>query len=396
MGCLYQRGTVWWVKFYRGGRPFYESSRSANKSVADRLLKKREGEVADGRFVGTRQDLVRFENLAEDLLNDYRMNRRRSLPQTERAVKRLGAFFRGRRAVDITTADVRRYIAERQSEYVRPPCPGHKGEERCPKCEHHPASASVQLELSALKRMFSLGVQAGQLHRAPYVPRLRVDNARKGFLGDIEYLAVRAALREPLRPVLDFAFATAWRKREILGLTWDRVDFTAGTVRLDTSKTYQGRVVALAEDLKATLHRLRDETVALEAKQGIRIPWVFHRNGKPIKSIDGAWRSARTKAGLPGLYFHDLRRTGVRNLVRSGVPEAVAMRISGHKTRAIFDRYNIVSESDLHEAARKVAARFHGEATVTETVTVPTESSTTEHHSGQDAGEGDQKGTSRK
>ena len=84
---------------------------------------------------------------------------------------------------------------------------------------------------------------------------------------------------------------------------------------------------------------------------------VFTRpDEKPILDFRERWASLTSDAGCPELLFHDLRRSGVRNMIRRGIPEVVAMKISGHKTRAVFDRYNIVSEADLDEAARKIEA----------------------------------------
>lgn len=83
-------------------------------------------------------------------------------------------------------------------------------------------------------------------------------------------------------------------------------------------------------------------------------PWVFHRHGQRIRSVRRSWDTAATAAGCPERIPHDLRRTAVRNLVRAGVPERVAMMLTGHKTRSVFERYIIVSETDLLDAARRL------------------------------------------
>jgi integrase len=94
----------------------------------------------------------------------------------------------------------------------------------------------------------------------------------------------------------------------------------------------------------------------LERQTGTIVPFVFHRSGEPIKFYRRSWLRACRDAGCPGRIPHDFRRTAVGNLVRAGVPERVAMMLTGHKTRSVFERYNVVSEADLGAGVAKLAA----------------------------------------
>ena len=152
---------------------------------------------------------------------------------------------------------------------------------------------------------------------------------------------------------MTFGYKMGWRVSEIAGLKWSHVDKKNGIVRLEPGETKNddGRTVYLDSELK--------EVIALQwelRKQSQRVlRYVFpNRLGTDyIKDFRFAWNKAFKKAKLDRKLFHDLRRTAVRNMVRAGIPERVAMQISGHKTRSVFDRYNIVSGADLKDAARK-------------------------------------------
>ena len=167
-----------------------------------------------------------------------------------------------------------------------------------------------------------------------------------------------------LQPVLTLAYYTGWRiKSEIFPLQWRQVDRRAGVVRLDvgSTKNKRGRVLPYGDvlpELREVFERQWKLAQALTRK-GVLCPWVFHRQGEPIRDFRYAWRSACRAAGCPGLTPHDLRRTAVRNLTRAGVPRSVAMVITGHKTESVFRRYDIVDEADLVEGLRRLARHGH-------------------------------------
>ena len=182
---------------------------------------------------------------------------------------------------------------------------------------------------------------------------------------------MRAALPEYLRPVLTFAYYTGCRRGEILALQWSQVDLLERVVRLEpgTTKNDEARNLPLTSELFETLSMQK----SIRDAKFPACPWVFFNEaGGRIGRFQRSWRTACTVAGLePGegeadRLFHDLRRSGVRNLIRAGVPESVAMRISGHKTRSVFERYNIVSQRDLDEAARKLETYVAGKANPTQ------------------------------
>jgi len=164
-------------------------------------------------------------------------------------------------------------------------------------------------------------------------------------------------LPDYLKPIVTFAYYTGWRRGEILSLKWNQVDLKEKLIRLypGSTKSGDGRSIALDGELLETIQRQwgARKVVTIPDQAPSLCPFVFHHSGKAIKDFRAAWEGALRKTGLSGKIFHDFRRTGVRNMIRAGISEQVAMKISGHKTRSVFDRYDIVNEQDLKEAAKK-------------------------------------------
>lgn len=358
-GRIWQIGRLWWIQYYLHGRQVRESSGSPTKSVAERMLKKRLAQADAGLVVLPFVNRLRYDEMRDALLADYRTNGKKSLLITEDGteqicgLKHLDAAFKGFRAIDITTDRIREFSSKRQATGA--------------------PNSTVNRSLALLRRMFSLAQQDKKLRDVPFVPMLTEPAARKGFLDYGDFQKLRQALPEHLRPVVTLGFYTGMRLGEIKNLQWSNVNLIDNEIILDpgTTKNDESRTIPLDGELPEMLRILRQKNPPSE--------FVFTRNGKVLVSFRKAWMRACIAIGLGrmepktdasgepildknknpkqkyvGRIFHDLRRCGVRNLVRAGVPEVVAMQISGHKTRAIFDRYNIVSKRDVKDAGRKL------------------------------------------
>ncbi|MGA7795595.1 MAG: site-specific integrase, partial [Candidatus Acidiferrales bacterium] len=191
---------------------------------------------------------------------------------------------------------------------------------------------------------------------------------------------VVANLPEDLRDFTRFAFATAWRKGEVSSLRWSDVEDDVIRLRGENSKNGEARQVVIDGDLVEIIKRRR-ALRAVETPDGTALcEYIFHREGEPVGEFRKSWARAcvAAKVGVmicptcasegaalmcpnckkptayAGRIFHDLRRSGVRDMIRSGVPQNVAMKISGHKTASMFRRYDIASETDLRQAMLSV------------------------------------------
>jgi integrase len=327
-GHIYQRGPYWWIKYYDHGAAKYESSKSTEEQAAKDLLKKRLAEVVTGPVTPGR---VTIAELLDDCQSFYDSNRKSAETFAKSYINKLKASWKRYRVAQVTTAKLIEYQKRRQSDGV--------------------SNATINREMAMLRRAFSLGKAAtpAKVAVVPHFPMLPEDNARRGFLEPEQYRALLAALPPEIQPLLVVGYHTGARKAELLTLRWSEVNLAEKTIALYRTKTGAARVLPIYGDMVATLETQRAATPK-------RCSWVFHRAGAPIKDFRKTWEDACTRAGVTGLLFHDLRRSAVRNMVRAGIPERVVMSISGHKTRAVFDRYNITSMKDLTEAGEKAAA----------------------------------------
>jgi integrase len=351
-GRVFQRtgSSFFWIAYYSHGKEEREVARHVrtgekidavdkNRSEAVRFLKRRLGEIAaeqhGGRpFVGPQQERVTVGELLDGLERDYKM-RDKWGTKVASNVKPVREYFGSWRAADLSANVLGTYIEKLRDE-------GY-------------SNSTVNRRLQLLGQAFRVAIQNKTLSLAPFIPRLsEVGNERQGFFETANFEAVVAQLPEYLRDFSRFGFVTGWRKGSIESLRWADVGEDVIYLRAENSKTRKPETMPLEGELQDIINRRRAAAVLKSDDAPTRFAeFVFHRNGEPIGDFRKAWASACVSAGLGKMLFHDLRRTASRNMISAGVPQAVAMKITGHRTDSMFRRYAIVNEEQKREALAK-------------------------------------------
>jgi len=337
-GAPYQRGRIWWIRYHHRGDEYRESAGSERRLDAERLLKARWKQIGRGKFIGPREEKVLVNDLLDALVRHYEQNGWRSIDTLRGRMEPLRAAFGTCRAVDVTGAAIEEYKSDRLT------CKTKK--------KTTVAVATLNRELATLKRAFRLGVEQGRMTQTPFIKLLAEHNVCEGFVEPSTFDEIVKHLPAPIDDVARFGFISGWRKHEILSLQWSDVDLENRRVRLrrENSKNEEPRVIVPTGELLALIHR-RWEARQYQTKASTALsPLVFHRRGGQIVDFRDVWAEACAKAKVPGLLFHDLRRSAVRNMEKAGVSQSVAMKISGHKTDSVYRRYRIVDEGDIERA----------------------------------------------
>jgi integrase len=339
-----------WIAYYAHGKEERECARhirtgdklevnNKNRHEAERFLKRRLGELAaeqhGGRpFVGPQQERVTIGELLDGLERDYKLRDKWSVKNASN-VKPLRDYFGTWRAIDVTSDAISKYIEGLRAEDY--------------------ANASINRRTQLLGQAFKVAMRNKQISAAPFIPRLsEVGNERQGFFETSDFEAVVTKLPEYLQDFARFGFSTGWRKGSIAPLRWADVGEDVIYLRAENSKTRKAETMPLEGELLSIIERRR-EARTIEDEDGSKrfAEYVFHHDGQPIGDFRKAWASACEAANVAHRLFHDLRRTASRNMLSAGVPQAVAMKITGHRTDSMFRRYAIVNEEQKREALAK-------------------------------------------
>lgn len=349
-GRVYLRGSRFWIAYYapvrgrtvqvreRGG----QTETEARKLLARRLADVRLHREGRSHFAGPDAARMTVRKAIEAYLDDAETRGVRSLVSMHAHSRPVLAEIGATRITMVSSETVTKYIKARKADGL--------------------AVATINRELEILRASLKHAHLDGRISWQPPVRTLgsRQAGVRSGFLSREEMARLVGAIDDvDLRDFIAFFGLTAMRPGEIASLRWALLDEKAGVLRLEAAgaKIGAARVLPLVEEIATVL-------TSRKARRRVHVPFIFHNAGKPATRANGgfskgwyaAWGRALSRAKLAASTIpYDLRRSAIRAMREAGIEDRVIMSISGHRTRSTFDRYAIVTTSDMAAALRSVA-----------------------------------------
>lgn len=369
-GCVYLRGSTYWVAFYQNGKLIRESAKTSDHDQALKHLRRctgaaKKAEGAGLAYMTSKSRKRSIAQLIEALRTHFKIEGQLS-PQAVSNFKRVDQDFGAYRAVALTGVEIDGYIKHRQ--------------------DAGDANASINRTTQLLKQAYLFAKFPLQL--IPDIRKLsEAGNERKGFFSPAEIERVIENLPKHLQPFTRFGWLTGMRKGEISSLEWADVDGDVIVLQAEDAKNGEARTIPIEGEIAEVVEECRKAREIRRRGQVVTISGLlFHTpSGDPVREFRKSWRRACCKAGVgemvcpecalavdgtyhcqkcgadwhydalkyKGRIFHDLRRSAVRNMTHAGVQRHVAMSISGHKTESMFRRYNILDVTDQRAALRQ-------------------------------------------
>jgi len=302
---------------------------------AKRVLAQHMQALVERKFLEPSKPRASFFEAADSFLA-YSKARKKGYRNDAPATARLKEFFGDRPLESLTLDLVEAYLVKRQQEGQRV----HRWKKL--------AGSTLNRDLACLKTIVHRAILNRMIDRNPIMGVKKFkEYSRNRTLGREEFIEFLRHCPPHLDSIARLAYTTGMRCGEILGLRWDQVDFKNGVILLEAAdtKTQEKREVPLTEELVGILQR---------TPRTLGCPNVFTFRGKAIGTVKTAFMKACRMAGIEDFHFHDLRHCAITNFRKAGVPDTVIMSISGHKTYAVFRKYDRVDRMDRQLAVRKV------------------------------------------
>jgi len=358
-GSVYRRkgSRFWQIQYPIDGKLRQESAHTESKHDAEALLREKGYLASAGKLPGT----ASLEQVIDARVDDARVRGHKAVARLAGAAKALKARLEGYRAEDCNYAVWLKYANDREHQDGR-------------------AGDTVNLELSVARSAFKLAHRNGLVSKVPDFPHIK-PRVRSGFVDPPVWDRLRAQLRPDFADAAAFAFYTGAREMEVLTLKWSAVERDAMVIHLDETKAGKPRAIPYANyrELREVIERrlavreqLNRAAVLSRYVFCFRAPVIvrgrrYHAAGDPLFKTTGQrgllallrdeWVAAANNVGLPGLLFHDLRRSAARNFERAGIPRSLAMKLGGW-TDTIYSRYAIGAESEIAGMTARLSEYF--------------------------------------